>query len=90
MCQIESIPPRWPWPHATRWQYVVSPPTNPRICGIDGEDLDADWGDGGTWTLRSGVAKELRAVEKRALAQFVRKFFPMWANLLNLVDDDDD
>jgi len=85
MCQIESAPPRWPWPHATRWQYMVSPPSNPKICGIGGEDLDADWGDGGTWSYHSQLAQELLDFELRAAVAQFRKLFPTWANLLDRI-----
>jgi hypothetical protein len=83
MCQIESGPPRWPWPHATRWQYLVNPPFDIRICNIRGLDMDADWGDGGTWTLQSQVAQDLLAAEVRAARELLRRFFPAFANLLD-------
>lgn len=80
MCQNESAPPRWPWPHATRWQYMVSPPSQPMICGIPGEDLDADWGDGGTWTLTDPLARELARQELRE--PFFGQLPPFLINLL--------
>ena len=65
MCQTESAPPRWPWPHATRWQdEVKTDHFDPKICTIGGQDLDADWGDGGTWSLADPLAHELRRQER--------------------------
>jgi hypothetical protein len=56
-----SRPPRWPWFHANRWQYQgnVAP-----ICGISQPDPDADWGDGGLWSLRDPLAGELDQLER--------------------------
>jgi|ERR1700722_8887060 len=48
-CRASNAPPNWPWPHATRWQPFPSPPFQPNIGGLTGEDLDYDWGDGGDW-----------------------------------------
>ncbi|MGO9429211.1 hypothetical protein [Rhodoblastus sp.] len=48
-CRASNAPPNWPWPHATRWQPFPSPPFQPNIAGLAGEDLDYDWGDGGDW-----------------------------------------
>jgi hypothetical protein len=45
----------WPWPHANRWQYQG----DETFCGIKGVDPDADWGDGGTWTLADPLARAL-------------------------------
>ena len=57
-----SKPPRWPWYHANRWQYqtdegIKSAKNAP--CGLTRMDPDADWGDGGTWTLTDPVEAQL-------------------------------
>jgi hypothetical protein len=50
------------------------------ICGIFGEDLDADWGDGGTWTLTDPLARELARQELRE--PFFGQLPPFLINLL--------
>jgi glycoside hydrolase-like protein len=59
-----SHPPRWPWFHLNRWQYQgnVAP-----ICGIQQPDPDADWGDGGLWSLSDPLAVELDQLERRGI-----------------------
>ncbi|HEY1369197.1 MAG TPA: glycoside hydrolase domain-containing protein [Gaiellaceae bacterium] len=56
-----SRPPRWPWFHANRWQYQgnVAP-----ICTIQQPDPDADWGDGGLWSLNDPLAVDLGQLER--------------------------
>ena len=62
-------PPNWPWYHANRWQYQA----DKAICGIGGInalgnpfgiDPDADWGDGGTWSLADPLAGDLEQLER--------------------------
>lgn len=63
-----SKPPNWPWFHANRWQYQA----DKSICGIGGTsadnkpfgiDPDADWGDGGTWSLADPLTQAMINVE---------------------------
>jgi len=64
-----SRPPNWPWFHTNRWQYQA----DKAICGIGGVsavgkpfgiDPDADWGDGGTWSLRDTLSQLLEHLER--------------------------
>ncbi|HUJ31228.1 MAG TPA: glycoside hydrolase domain-containing protein [Candidatus Acidoferrum sp.] len=59
-CTAESIPPRWPWPHATRWQYAGNIAT---VAGIGTPDPDVDWGDGGEWSLHDPSNVDVTAYE---------------------------
>jgi len=60
-CTAESIPPRWPWPHATRWQYDGNIST---VGGIGTPDPDAVWGDGGEWSIHDPLNVEVIAYEQ--------------------------
>jgi hypothetical protein len=66
-----SEPPRWPWYHANRWQYQYidekHPLPAPWNC-VPGADPDADWGDGGTWSLADPLAQSLRQLEEQGEA----------------------
>jgi hypothetical protein len=90
-------PARWPWYHANRWQYQFddrhpTPPEPPHPVPWDppgwnclpGADPDADWGDGGTWSLNEPLQVQLLALEGReavsSLTQSLRSF---WSGLLN-------
>jgi hypothetical protein len=53
-------PPAWPWFHVNRWQYQGNQP----YCGIPQVDPDADWGDGGTWSLADPLAQDLAQLER--------------------------
>ena len=88
-----SLPPRWPWYHANRWQYtneeglfeaggnlcklvtktkvkdksgndVLDQNGNPTF-NYSGPDPDADWGDGGGWSLTDPIAADLRFYEQQ-------------------------
>jgi hypothetical protein len=83
MCRTESAPPRWPWPHATRWQTFPSPPFNPNVGGIAGEDLDCDWGDGGDWSLNDDFNPALGRFE---LQQLINLFTRLRQGFFNLLD----
>jgi hypothetical protein len=54
-------PPNWPWYHANRWQYRGN--LEPKFCAIGKIDPDADWGDGGTWSLTDPLSLALIELE---------------------------
>lgn len=83
MCRTESAPPRWPWPHATRWQTFPSPPFEPNVGGIRGEDLDCDWGDGGDWSLNDDFNPALGRFELQQLINLFTRLQRAFGNLLD-------
>jgi hypothetical protein len=69
-----SKPPLWPWYHANRWQYR----TEQALCGINGIDPDADWGDGGAWSLTDSLSQDFEELERSgSIIHFVH-----WGELL--------
>lgn len=64
-----SRPPAWPWGHVNRWQYQGN---RPGICTIGNIDPDADWGDGGDWSLNDQTAQDLAQFERiGAVGEFI-------------------
>jgi hypothetical protein len=63
-----SKPPRWPWYHCNRWQYQFTGDkhsiawTCATATLVQGPDPDADWGDGGTWSLTDPITARLNAL----------------------------
>jgi hypothetical protein len=77
-------PPNWPWYHVNRWQYQA----NKAICGIGGInakgdpfgiDPDADWGNGGIWSLTTQLSEDLDQLERIG----VTGHFHDWGDLLD-------
>lgn len=91
-----SRPPRWPWYHVNRWQYndeqglykggnicsMASKTTDAK--GLDhysGPDPDADWGDGGVWSLTDPVAVSLNLLEQQELNDLQSALQKNWGQL---------
>jgi hypothetical protein len=78
--------PNWPWYHANRWQYQA----DKAICGIGGVkagkpfgiDPDADWGDGGIWSLASPLSQQMELMEQLTTAIEHGATFDNWGNLV--------
>jgi hypothetical protein len=80
VCTTESEPPRWPWPHATRWQYDGNIPV--AIGGIGLPDPDADWGDGGDWSITDPLNTELILFENASFSDILSDLSDPFGGLL--------
>jgi hypothetical protein len=84
--------PRRPWYHANRWQFNKDDNLKAvwgyvdghhiRHSYVEGADPDADWGDGGTWSLVTPLAQELSQLEDREARQLFQNFVVPFAGLL--------
>jgi hypothetical protein len=77
-----NTPPNRPWFHANRWQFNKETGLQPHWPFVPGADPDADWGDGGTWTLIDPLARELSDLEDQEVRQFIQTFLPVFSGLL--------
>ena len=74
--------PNRPWFHANRWQFNREVGLQPHWPYVNGADPDADWYDGGTWTLTDPLALELADMEDQEARAFLRQFVPVLEGLL--------
>lgn len=81
-CRAAHLPPNWPWAHNTRWQAVGSAALDPKLAGIAGEDLDYDWGDGGTWAPTDPLNLELTQIEVNATPALTKNAQTVFGNLI--------
>jgi hypothetical protein len=78
-----NTPPNRPWYHANRWQFNDQDGLNPLWPFVQGADPDADWGDGGTWSLLEPLAQDLSQLEDlEKTGQLLQTFLPLWGGLL--------
>jgi hypothetical protein len=74
--------PYRPWFHANRWQFNREKGLSPKWAFVEGADPDADWYDGGTWTLSDPLSQELEEVENQEAHAFIKRFIPIIQGLL--------
>lgn len=91
-----SKPPHWPWYHVNRWQYTNEEGlfNGGNICSMahkgkdkegkdvfSGPDPDADWGDGGVWSLTDPVTLSFNLLEQQELNDLHSALQKNWGQL---------